>query len=182
MDITCPPNFLWVYYDRCLQLRLQKTQPNSFLINKSCAQFIDIARMGLNAIDARADTITAHSWRRMSACMTYGSPLLPSRQGPSSSGWHTTPAATIGTGLPINAAVTPIVTRKEKVSSTFLSQVKGSLVTLLTSSNPNKRWQTIMFCFQWPSPLNKQNPAKTSGKVAIQMKDMYWNSPATWQS
>jgi hypothetical protein len=39
-----------------------------------------------------------------------------------------------------------------------------------------------MFCFQWPSPLNKQNPAKTSGKVAIQMKDMYWNSPATWQS
>jgi hypothetical protein len=61
MDIAYPPNFLWVYYDRCLQLRLQKTQPNSFQINKSCAQFTDIARMGLNVIDARADTITAHS-------------------------------------------------------------------------------------------------------------------------
>jgi hypothetical protein len=29
-----------------------------------------------------------------------------------------------------------------------------------------------MFCFQRPSPLNKQNPAKTSGRVAIQVKDM----------
>jgi hypothetical protein len=61
--------FFWVYYNRCLQLWLQKTQPNSFLINQSCAQFTDIARMVLNIFDARADTFTAHSLRSEYVCL-----------------------------------------------------------------------------------------------------------------